>query len=556
MRRLLPAALFALATAGASACAGDRATPPVADVGGTLVIATAADADLLFPMLNGTATGRAVTDNVFQRLAEIGDGLNTIGDDGFTPSLARGWKWGADSMSLAFAINPKAKWHDGVPVRAEDVRFTFKLVVDPAFASATAPLLANIDSVSVKDSLTAVAWFKKRTPERFYDLAYQLYILPKHLLDTIPVPQLRASTFARKPVGSGRFRFVKWDAGARIEIAADTANPLGRPGLDRVIWTIVPEPAAALARLTSGEADLVENLRIEQLPDVGAVKTLRVAPYPSLQVVYLLFNERARNGAAAHPIFSDARARRALASALDRTSMARNVFDSLGMLPSGPLARSIAAADTSLRQWPFSPTRADAQFDSAGWRRGPDSTRSRNGRPFAFSLLVPAQSRARVRLAVLIQEALRGQGVTVTIDQPDIPAFMERSAKRDFDAAIIGFSSDPSPFGVRQSWSAGAARARDGGNLGSYANPAFDALIDSAQAAASPGAATALFHKAWQTINDDAPAIWLVEPRLAMGIHQRFRTAPLRADGWWLHLADWKIPPAERLARDAAAPAP
>src|SRR5438105_5068545 len=91
-----------------------------------------------------------------------------------------------------------------------------------------------VDSVSVRDSLTAVVWFKKRTPSEFFDFVYQIAIMPEHVYGRIPRDELTKSDVLRKPVGSGRFRLVRWDAGQRIELIADTANYRGRPPLDRV----------------------------------------------------------------------------------------------------------------------------------------------------------------------------------------------------------------------------------------------------------------------------------------------------------------------------------
>src|SRR5262249_60206628 len=108
----------------------------------------------LFPPLVTEAAGRLVTDQVFDRLAEIKLELATIGDKGFTPRLAKSWKWSADSLSIAFSIDPRARWHDGKPVLASDVRYTFHVVTDPEIGSPNAALVTNIDSISVRDSLT------------------------------------------------------------------------------------------------------------------------------------------------------------------------------------------------------------------------------------------------------------------------------------------------------------------------------------------------------------------------------------------------------------------
>ena len=101
----------------AGACARDKGAGPAAS-GGTLVIATPGDADNLFPPLTLSNQGRQVVDQLFDYLADIGPAMNTIGDAGFSPRLADSWTWAPDSSWIAFHLDPRARWHDGKPVRA------------------------------------------------------------------------------------------------------------------------------------------------------------------------------------------------------------------------------------------------------------------------------------------------------------------------------------------------------------------------------------------------------------------------------------------------------
>lgn len=555
----VPVAL-AVAVWIASGC-GDRHPRQDADdaglsdgAGGTVVIATPADADALFPPVVTGVTGRQVTDLVFDRLAEIGEGLNTVGDAGFRARLARRWTWAPDSLSIAFHLDPGARWHDGEPVRAADVRFTHRVYTDPAVASPSAESLRNIDSVTVGDSLTAVVWFRRRAPEQFYDATAHMRILPAHQLRRIATGALAHSEFSRRPVGSGRFRLVRWIPGDRIELVADVANYRGRARLDRVIWTVAADPAAAAVRLFTREADVFEGVRPEHLPELAQRPALTTASYPGLQYGYLQFNLVGGGGAAArpHPLFGDRALRRALTMALDRRAMVRNVFDTLGTVALGPFTRAQATADTAVRQLPFDPAAAARALDSLGWRdTDADGVRERGRQRLAFRVLVPTSSVPRLRMAQLAQAQWRRVGVRADVEALEFTTFADRFGRRRFDTAIGVWFLDPSPASVRDLWGSVAARAPGGLNYGGYASAAFDTAVDSALAAPTAAAARPHFRRAYQTIIDDAPAVWLFEPRPVLGLHGRLRIVSVRPDAWWAGLADWWVPPAQWTARDS-----
>ncbi|OYV73573.1 MAG: hypothetical protein B7Z72_02205, partial [Gemmatimonadetes bacterium 21-71-4] len=539
---------FALA-----ACGGGEAPPAAAGAGpdgGTLVIAAPGDADNLLPPLSTTMVGRAVVDLVFDHLAEIGDAMNTFGDAGFTPRLARSWTWAPDSTSIVFHLDPRARWHDGQPVRAGDVRFSLALAKNPKVASPFAQALANVDSATVLDSLDAKVWFHRHTPEEFFDVAYQLWIVPAHVYDTVPPEKLATSELARRPVGSGRFRFVSWQPGSRLEIQADTANFRGRARLDRVIWAISPDNDASFAQVMSGQADLLENATPDQLKAAAGHAGIRPFPWPSLQYAFMGMNFRsAKQRTRPNPFFADLRVRRAISMALDRRAMLHNVFDSLGAIGYGPFPRVLSTADTTLRIPRYDLAHAQALLDSAGWRTGPDSIRRKDGVPFEIRLIAPTSSAFRMSYAVLIQDALRKVGVKVDIDAAPFPVFFAKQTAGDFDAVLAGYSTDPDAAGAVQSWGTKSIIPA-GGNYLSYSDPTFDALVDSATASFNAAAARAYAVRAYQTIADDAPAVWLYDVLSVGLINTRFHEAPLRADGWWEHLADWTIPPAARIDRD------
>ncbi len=517
--------------------------------GGTVIITTPTDAGTLFPPLADDQVSRWVVDQLFDRLAELKQDLITVGDKGFSPRLAKSWTWAPDSLSIAFSLDPRARWHDGKPVTANDVRYTFKTFTDSAVASPIAPQLSNIDSVSVRDSLTPVFWFKKRKPEAFYDIAYQLVIIPQHVYGAIPANQLRTSDLTRSPVGSGRFRLEKWDAGSRIALVADTSNWRGRPKLDRVIFTPL-SPDAAATQVLTGEADYMDAF---PQPRAGALDSSAVARAGILHPLsygFMLFNFKApKSKTAPHPIFSDKRVRLALAMSVDRVGMLKNVWGKLAAIGHGPFPMTLGVGDSTIKNPPFDTAAANALLDSAGWRRGADGNRAKGGRPLRFTIVVPTGSVQRMAYGVLLQSAFHAVGAQVVIDQLDGKAMQNRMEQRDFDTAILTFGTDPSPAGTEQFWATSAA-GPDGQNYGHYSDTIADALMDSITATSNAARSKTYATRAFQTIVDDVPAVWLYDGVYIEGVNRRITITPPRPDAWWADIADWSIAPDKRIDRD------
>jgi peptide/nickel transport system substrate-binding protein len=171
--------------------------------------------------------------------------------------------------------------------------------------------------------------------------------------------------------------------------------------------------------------------------------------------------------------------------------------------------------------------------------------RSKKGKELRFKALVPSSSSNRVKMGTLLQEQFRKVGVAFDPEQMEFGTFNSKFFGKDFDAALASWHLGTSPASVRILWTTNAAQ-----NLGSYSNPQFDALVDSAIAAFDPNAKGAYYNRAYQTAIDDAPAIWLYEPRVVIGMQKRIQTKPYRPDAWWWSLGDWYIPLDKQIERD------
>ncbi len=546
--RRLALLLFA---ASAIACRSRDLGP----TGGVLVVSAGADAETLFPPLAVGSQGRAVTELLYDKLADIGPGLNTIGDVGFVPRLARSWEWSADSLTVTFHLDPRARWHDGRPVTSADVQYAFRVWTDSAVGAVQRVALASIDSISAPDAQTARVHFHERTPEQFYAFVYTLIPLPAHLLSAIADTALHDASAVRAPVGSGPFRFVSWTPRARLELAANGAYYAGRPRVDGVVFIVAAQGATVAARLLAGEADFLEQLSPPDFAQFPADGSVRAQAYGGFDYAFVQFNVRdARAADRPHALFSEPALRRALTMAVNRDALVRSVFDTLAVPAIGPFSRTQWTADTTLRGIPYDAAGAARVLDSLGWHdRDGDGVRERNAKALRFSLLVPASSRTRQAAAVILQAQLKAVGVAVTIEQADFNAFLDRAHRGAFDALVGGVRTSPSPRGVRDLWGTPGSD-RGGQNWGGWSNAVFDAQVDSALAARSTSAVRAHFRLAYQSAIDDAPAIWLYEPRLFAGIHRRLTTGPLRPDAWWSSVASWTIDPAQRLPRDRRSP--
>ena len=526
--------------------------------GGTVAIAAGWDPDALVPALVQTTTAAEIVDMIYDRLADIGDSLNIVGDGGFTPRLADRWTWSRDSMSIAFHLNPNAKWHDGQPVRSNDVRFTIASTKDSTLASPAASVIANIDSVSTPDSATAVFWFHERSPQQFYDAVFQNPIMPEHVWKNISPAGWRASAPAKNPIGSGQYKFARWIPSAAVELVADTTNYRGAPKISRLIWSIAPDFNTALTRFVGGETDVFENLRPENVPEVRRHSTLTLKLNPWLAYTFLQFNLRNPvDHDRPHRLFGNRALRRALTMAIDRAAIVRSIYDTMALPALGPTVRTYPTTDPNISQIPYDLAAARQLLDSLGWRMSAsDSVRTRNDRPLRFAISVPASSKGRVQTAVLIQEQLRQAGVKVDIEQLAFPALVDKMRKRAIDAYIGQWNTQPSPGAVRGSWGIAASRTPGGNNVGSYENPVFDAYVDSAVNSFDLARRRQYFSRAYATIIQDAPAVWLAEPRQVIGYQSRLQVANMRSDAWWAHLADWWIPADKRIARDSIPPSP
>jgi peptide/nickel transport system substrate-binding protein len=520
---------------------------------GTIVILQPREATAPVPLLWGNdAVSREVGDQLFLRLAELGPARNTSDEKSFEPRLARRWQR-VDSLTLAFDLDPRARWHDGTPVTSADVVATMDRARNRADYPQAATLLRHIVSVTAPSPGRVVFRFDRVYSEQFYDATYHVPPLPAHLVKGISAADLPKSPFAASPVGNGPYRWVR-RVGAQqlIELRADSAFFLGRPGIGRVLFQAVGDGQARMNLLLSGEADAVDNIYQFGAPDQvlaqPAYTTYRV---PSLNVGFFRFNTRDPSDTSRpHPILSDPEVRRALALALDRSRLAHAGWGPESVAPAGPVPQALWIYNPKAPQPPYDTTGARELFALRGWSDSDgDGILDKQGRPLALTMLVPSTSVPRARMAQLAQEQLRQVGVDLRLLVLDPVEIQARWKTRSFDLDFGASTMDPSPSGLVQSWSCAGIGA-GGLNYTGYCDPAVDSLFE--QAITTAGKPGPIWTRAITRLQDDAPAIFIFSPTLVPAVHRRFDHVTLRPQSTWLDLWRWHLVPGAALPRDRA----
>ncbi|NKX16472.1 hypothetical protein HGG75_14470 [Ochrobactrum pseudogrignonense] len=169
------------------------------------------------------------------------------------PQIATEWKYLSDS-EIEFKIRNDVKFHDGKPLTADDVAFSIKRIIDPAFASPQIGQFNQINDAVAKDGTTVVVTTKGPYPVLLAQLT-KLSIVPKHVVETVSKDE-----FNIKPVGSGPYKLANWNRGVEVLLARND-DYWGKKGeFPKVAFRAVPDGSTRIANLQAGTTDLVSNL--------------------------------------------------------------------------------------------------------------------------------------------------------------------------------------------------------------------------------------------------------------------------------------------------------
>ncbi len=522
------------------ACAGGPGTAPDTGgrTGGTAVLGIRQDVDTFNLYSTASLFTQEVADLLFLRLAREQPDFQDH-PPSFLPELARSWEFSEDGLSITFRLRDDIRWSDGVPTTASDVRYTWEISRSPEVAWVNADVKDFIEDVEVLDDYTVRFQFSLRYPYQLMD-ANDGNIYPRHILEKIPVAEWRSTDWSRILAFNGPFLLEEWKSQDSITLVR---NPEyfedGKPGLDRVVFRIVPDPNTLLTQLLSGEIDVMADLPPREIDRVGGNDALRVLRYPDRYFQYICWNSR--QDRFAHPDI-----RRALSYAIDMQAIIDTLLYGTAQAASSPILSLFWAHDASLQPYPHDPGKARLLLARQGWTDSDgDGWLDRDGVTFSFELETDSGKKLRTDAAVMIQSQLAKIGIRAQPRALEFNVFQRKHRDKDFDAFIAAWKVGTKVDYLKPLFHSDSI-ANPGTNYPSFANPRFDDLIERARTLTDYLEARPLWEEAQGILYDEQPYTLMYERQAVHGVNRRLQDVRMDSLGPFAHLKEWWIPPEER----------
>lgn len=398
------------ATPGAASTPSEELTTTPADKT-ELVIGQVADVTTLDPQLSTVANDIFVTFNLFDNL------VRRTRDLELEPMLATEWSQ-VDDLTWEFKLREGVTFHNGESFGADDVEFTIERTYDPEAATRVASVFTTVEDVQVVDDLTVR--FVTKAPDPLLPGRLAFYggqMLPKDYF-----AEVGAEQFGQKPVGTGPVSFVERVPDERLVLARND-DYWGEPiAFETVIFRPIPEAAARIAALETGEVDLITRVPPDQVERVAELENARIEQvlYNGLYVLVVNTNQ---------PPLDDPLVRQALALAIDREAIVDELWSEQGTIPTGPSIPGQFAFNPELPPLPYDPERAAELLEEAGYDGTPVVIETTTGS------IVNDQAMAEAIGAMW-------EDVGVTVDLQIIEASVR--AQKNTEKSFLGvFWSDP-----------------------------------------------------------------------------------------------------------------
>lgn len=421
-----------------------------------------------------------------------------------------------DPKTLQLKIRSGIKFHDGSPLTADDVVFTFRrIITDNAIdypkphTSPRKGLVAPLLSIDKKDDLTAVMNFSGPWPSAFQQLVQQQIVSKAY------VEKNGSKGLAEKPMGEGPFKFVSASSGLEEVVMERFADywggapdlpPVGPAQVQRAVFRVIPETSTRVAALLSGEVDIITEVPADLIDTLKAKSGVQVKTVAGTRPLWMEMNVKQEP-------FTDVRVRQALNYSVDKDLIVKKVYNGMAQPLGGPLSPLDNFADPNLKPYPYDKNKALALLKEAGWTPGAGGTLTKDGKPFTFVMDTISTIRP---LAEAISAMLLDVGVNSSVRVWEYGVITPQLLAGERQA-FVGDWGDAAfdPVGhMEAKWATykkGSAYGR--GNFSGYSNARVDQLIKDGEIEPDVAKRHAIYNEAQKLIYDEAPAVFLVLPQ-------------------------------------------
>lgn len=416
---------------------------------------------------------------------------------GIVPDLAERWETPSPTTYI-FHLRRGVRFHDGTELSAEDVKYTYDTIRDPAFASPDFSTFRVIREISTNGKYEVR--FELSAP--FAPLLSELIrgIVPKAYAETNP------TNVNLRPVGSGPFKFVEWVPNTRIVLEANRDYYGGAPKITRLILLPIPDTVVRMLQFETGAIDAVFSFApsIEILRAIASKKyNVHEVPGSTANFIQLNINR---------PPLNDRRVRQAIAYAIDRHQIARFIYLGMSVPASSPVLPSSPFFEPDTDQMTYNEQRARALLKEAGQEKG-------------FTVeLEPVADLERQQYSELIQRQLAKVGITVVLKPREAATIVRDWVTGNYDMITFGLGNAPDPDSILYRRFHSSQFPPAGVNAG-YKNAEVDRLLDQARTTTDQAARTRLYSQAQKIIVSDVPIIILTYGPEHVVAHPRLKDA-------------------------------